>query len=100
MTSACVAAGFSPRIHHHARHLLTTLSLVATSGGVSLVPESLMHASLPGVALRPLSGSKVASSYSLVWNPANPLPVLPRVRDVFLNRAFQWTGASPPLTGP
>ena len=48
--AACVAAGFSPRIRHQARHLLTTLSLVATSGAVSLVPETLARASLPGVA--------------------------------------------------
>ncbi|HRO61075.1 MAG TPA: LysR substrate-binding domain-containing protein [Burkholderiaceae bacterium] len=81
--AACVAAGFSPRIRHQARHLLTTLSLVATSGAVSLVPQTLARASLPGVALRPIAGTKVEASYSVMWNPANTLPVLPRVLDIF-----------------
>jgi len=80
---ACVSAGFSPRIRHHARHLLTTLSLVATSGAVSLVPRTLARASLPGVALRPISGARVESSYSIVWNPGNRLQVLPEVLEVF-----------------
>lgn len=84
---ACVSAGFSPRIRHHARHLLTTLSLVATSGAVSLVPHTLARASLPGVALRPISGTRVESSYSIVWNPANRLQVLPQVLEVFGVRA-------------
>lgn len=81
--AACVAAGFSPRIRHHARHLLTTLSLVATSGAVSLVPETLARASLPGVALRRIAGPKVEASYSVMWNRENKLPVLPRVLELF-----------------
>jgi len=81
--SACVAAGFSPRIRHHARHLLTTLSLVATSGAVSLVPKTLARASIPGVALRPIRGARVESSYSIVWNPASRLRVLPKVLGAF-----------------
>lgn len=90
VTSACLQAGFSPRIHHHARHLLTTLSLVATSGGVALVPESMRQTALPGVALRPLTGTDVASSYSLVWNPDHAMPALQRVRSVFLDSKPQW----------
>jgi DNA-binding transcriptional LysR family regulator len=81
--AACVSAGFSPRLRHQARHLLTTLSLVATSGAVSLVPETLARASLPGVALRRIAGGKVEASYSVMWNPANTLPVLPKVLVVF-----------------
>ena len=61
--------------------------LVATSGAVSLVPHTLARASLPGVALRPISGPRVESSYSIVWNPANRLQVLPQVLEVFGVRA-------------
>jgi DNA-binding transcriptional LysR family regulator len=82
VVSACVSAGFSPRIRHHARHLLTTLSLIATSGAVSLVPRTLARASLPGIVFRPIAGRQIESSYSVAWKPTNPLPVLRRVLDV------------------
>ncbi|MFE3188628.1 LysR family transcriptional regulator [Nocardia sp. NPDC059240] len=51
---ACLAAGFTPRIRHHADDFGTVLALVAAGQGVSLVPE-LGALTVPGgVHLTPL----------------------------------------------
>ncbi|GAA2633890.1 LysR family transcriptional regulator [Dactylosporangium fulvum] len=51
---ACEAAGFTPRVRHHADDFVTVLTFVAAGQGVALVPE-LAAAPLPdGVVLTPL----------------------------------------------
>jgi DNA-binding transcriptional LysR family regulator len=50
---ACQAAGFTPRIRHHADDFGTVLALVAAGQGVAFVPE-LGLAPAPAVALTPL----------------------------------------------
>ncbi len=77
--STCMAAGFSPRIRHQARHLLTAMGLVATNDSVSLMPKTMARASVPGVRLVRISGKPIYANYSIVWNPRNSLPVLPEV---------------------
>jgi DNA-binding transcriptional LysR family regulator len=51
---ACQAAGFTPRIRHHADDFATVLALVAAGQGVALVPELGVMGPPPGVALTPL----------------------------------------------
>ncbi|MFC4273894.1 LysR substrate-binding domain-containing protein [Achromobacter aloeverae] len=77
--AACMGAGFSPRIVHYAKHLVSVVSLVAMGRGVSLVPRSFARAGLPGAIFKPIEGVAVEAEYSAVWNPANTLPLLPRV---------------------
>ncbi|MBB3610714.1 LysR family transcriptional regulator [Rhizobium sp. BK602] len=48
--AACRAAGFSPRIGQEAPRMLSTLSLVAASLGISVVPESMARLEANGVA--------------------------------------------------
>lgn len=50
----CRAAGFSPRVRHHADDFATVLALVAAEQGVSLVPELAAAQPPPGVRLLPL----------------------------------------------
>ena len=51
---ACQAAGFTPRIRHHADDFATVLALIAAGQGVGVVPE-LAAAGVPaGVTLTPL----------------------------------------------
>lgn len=50
----CQAAGFTPRIRHHADDFGTVLALVAAGQGVAIVPEAALHAPPGGVALTPL----------------------------------------------
>jgi DNA-binding transcriptional LysR family regulator len=77
--TACMQAGFSPNIRHYANHLVSVVSLVAMGRGVSLVPRAFARAALPGVVFRPIDGVKAYAEYSVVWNPRNSLPILPRV---------------------
>ncbi|OZI59434.1 LysR substrate-binding domain-containing protein [Bordetella genomosp. 11] len=77
--TACMQAGFSPNIRHYAMHLVSVVSLVAMGRGVSLVPRAFARAALPGVVFRPIEGVKAHAEYSVVWNPRNNLPILPRV---------------------
>jgi len=51
---ACQAAGFTPRIRHHADDFATVLALVAAGQGVALVPELGVIGPPPGVVLTAL----------------------------------------------
>jgi DNA-binding transcriptional LysR family regulator len=51
---ACRAAGFAPRVRHHADDFTAVLALVAAGQGVSLVPQLGAAQPPPGVRLLPL----------------------------------------------
>jgi DNA-binding transcriptional LysR family regulator len=51
---ACAAAGFTPRIRHHADDFGTVLALVAAGQGVAFVPDLGALAPPPAVVLTPL----------------------------------------------
>jgi DNA-binding transcriptional LysR family regulator len=53
--AACQRAGFSPQIGQEAPRMLSTLSLVASGLGVSLVPASMRRLQAEGIVYRPLS---------------------------------------------
>jgi DNA-binding transcriptional LysR family regulator len=54
IVSFCQRAGFSPKVSHETDHLQTSLTLVASGLGVSLVPASIRALGLTGVDYRPL----------------------------------------------
>ncbi|HEX7744571.1 MAG TPA: LysR family transcriptional regulator [Micromonosporaceae bacterium] len=51
----CQAAGFAPRVRHHADDFVTVLALVAAGQGVALVPELAAAQPPDGVRLIPLT---------------------------------------------
>jgi DNA-binding transcriptional LysR family regulator len=51
---ACAKAGFVPTIGQHAPRIASTLGLVAAGMGVALVPASMRHGAVDGVAYRRL----------------------------------------------
>ncbi|HTJ40243.1 MAG TPA: LysR family transcriptional regulator [Dactylosporangium sp.] len=51
---ACEAAGFTPRVRHHADDFVTVLTFVAAGQGVALVPELAAMDVPAGVVLTPL----------------------------------------------
>jgi DNA-binding transcriptional LysR family regulator len=55
---ACRAAGFAPRIRHHADDFTAVLALVAAGQGVSLVPQLGAARPPPGVRFRPLAARR------------------------------------------
>jgi DNA-binding transcriptional LysR family regulator len=52
--AACQAAGFVPRAGQEAPRLLSTLSLVASGLGISIIPDSMRRLDTEGLAYRPL----------------------------------------------
>lgn len=52
---ACEAAGFAPRIRHHADDFGAVLALVAAGQGVAFVPDLALAATPPAVVLTPLA---------------------------------------------
>jgi DNA-binding transcriptional LysR family regulator len=69
----CQAAGFSPRIRHHADDFATVLALVAAGQGVALVPELALSGQPPGVVLTPLAARRrtlIASRRGSAAHPA------------------------------
>jgi DNA-binding transcriptional LysR family regulator len=55
---ACQAAGFEPRVPHHADDFATVLALVAAGQGVALVPELATVDATDGVALTRLASRR------------------------------------------
>jgi DNA-binding transcriptional LysR family regulator len=55
--AACRAAGFSPRVGQETPRITSTLSLVATGLGISIVPASLQQMHLDGVVYCRLKGA-------------------------------------------
>jgi DNA-binding transcriptional LysR family regulator len=56
--AACLAAGFSPNIGQEASRMASSLSLVASGLGVSIVPASMQRMNVEGVAFVRLKGTK------------------------------------------
>ena len=54
---ACAKAGFVPTIGQHAPRIASTLGFVAAGMGVALVPASMRHVAVDGVAYRSLPAS-------------------------------------------
>jgi DNA-binding transcriptional LysR family regulator len=57
IVAACHSAGFSPRVGQDAPTIISTLGLVAVGLGIALVPASLQHLRMDGVAYRRLRGT-------------------------------------------
>jgi len=53
--SACLAAGFSPRVGQEAPRMSSTLGLVASGLGVSIVPAAMARMNMEGVAFSDLN---------------------------------------------
>lgn len=67
MVSLCVSAGFSPKIHHTARHQSTILQMVAMGLGVTIVPRSLQRIYKGSAVFLPFSGAPHYLELSLIW---------------------------------
>ena len=65
VVAACRAAGFSPRVGQEAPNVMAMLPLVAAGIGIAILPASLQHMNIPGVAYRRLSNTHLKASLSL-----------------------------------
>jgi DNA-binding transcriptional LysR family regulator len=71
---ACRDAGFVPRVSHEADHLQMILGIVATVGGVALVPAAAQEVAQPGVVLRSLGPPPPRLATAIAWRQDDPSP--------------------------
>jgi DNA-binding transcriptional LysR family regulator len=78
IVTACLEAGFSPRIAQEAMQMHAIVSMVAAGFGVALVPASLRHLSQPGVTYRSCDPAPalLRADLALVWRRADPSPAV------------------------
>ena len=90
------AAGFTPRIAQEAPRMLSTLSLVATGLGITIVPESLQRLHFDGVVYRRLkrSGRFVAPLY-LAFRRSENSPAARRFIDLVRRSSKSLSTESP-----
>jgi DNA-binding transcriptional LysR family regulator len=84
----CSQAGFAPRIVQEAREGVTILALVAAGTGISILPDTYRHASIPGTVLCPLASPAAKSRLLLAWRAAEKSPLVKR----FVSMAERWPG--------
>jgi DNA-binding transcriptional LysR family regulator len=60
LIDSLAGAGVAPRVIQYAPEMLTIIGLVAAGTGVSLVPASVSHLALEGVAYRPVPGAPLS----------------------------------------
>ncbi|MDT2009953.1 LysR family transcriptional regulator [Rhodococcus opacus] len=88
--SACVTAGFSPKVLTVAGGYASQIGYVATGLGVALLPDELGCISNDGVVRRPLHGSDLALTTRLLWRQTKTGPLV----DKFVAEVRADTGAS------
>lgn len=72
----CLQAGFTPRIRHKVRNMLTIATLVSSGFGVSLVPASLAKLRLPNLACRALLHAADPSDLRGIWRQDEEQPAV------------------------
>lgn len=78
--SACLAAGFSPNVIQETYKNLSTLSLVAAGLGLAIIPASIRHVEIEGVAYRRIGAVPgLSAPLHLAWREANPSAALARL---------------------
>ena len=73
--SACLAAGFQPRVVQEATHIMTIIGLVRAGLGVALLPHSASSVQMPGLRYLTLRYNGPRAETVLGWRagPAAPL---------------------------
>ena len=88
----CHQAGFAPRVVQEAREGVTILALVAAGTGISILPDTYRHASIPGTVLHTLASPAAKSRLLLAWRKNEKSPLVTR----FVTMAERWPGFASP----
>ena len=70
--TACLAAGFAPRIGQHAPQIASILALVSANLGVSLVPQSSSQLGIGGIQYRAICNPAPAISLAIAYKQQHP----------------------------
>lgn len=90
LMDACSAAGFTPRITHQPRHVMTVMGFVAAGVGITLLPGAVSGACPPGVVFRPLHRAPIVE-VGLGYRPDDSSLALRAFLDVVREVARQKT---------
>jgi DNA-binding transcriptional LysR family regulator len=91
VVAACRAAGFSPR-EQEAPNVIATLPLVAAGIGIAILPASLQHMNIPGVAYRRLSNAQLKASLNLASRRGDTSVVVRQFVNLVKRRAKDYPG--------
>jgi DNA-binding transcriptional LysR family regulator len=75
IVAACREAGFSPRVTHEAKSVMSQLAFVTCGVGVALIPETMSNLGASGVVFRPLDRPLSVVTIAAVWNSENHHPL-------------------------
>ncbi|SFN54292.1 DNA-binding transcriptional regulator, LysR family [Izhakiella capsodis] len=76
IVSACLRAGFQPRLGQQAPQVLPAISMVAAGFGFTLVPASVCEISYPGVTFHAIDDITLTSDIALAWRRFNRSPAV------------------------
>lgn len=94
ITSACRAAGFSPRIAYEPENDQIMLGLVACELGVAFLPRPIATLTVPGVVYRPLTDPALLTTLSLAEPRHRPSPYFGVLLDLATRAPLAWTAAA------
>lgn len=86
ITGACRAAGFDPKAGQGAPQMTSTINLVATGIGVSIVPASMAQLSAQGVTYKDIEGPAPRATMVLAAQIAEPLRAAQNFHALVLHR--------------
>jgi DNA-binding transcriptional LysR family regulator len=82
VVSACEARGFSPKVVQHTPQISSTINLVASALGISIVPACMQGSRAGEVRYIPLKGSGMVASMGLAHRAGSLSPVIQNLVDL------------------
>ncbi|MBS2033822.1 LysR family transcriptional regulator [bacterium] len=86
IVSACLTAGFSPRVLHSPNLMATVVTLVAAEQGISLVPEGVQNLRRQGLRYVPLSPAPAPVPLLMSWPAQAESPACASFRQLVAER--------------
>lgn len=72
----CRTSGFSPRILHEVRSVVSQVAFVGCGQGIALVPLALQRMAPENVVVRPIAGEMTVVTTAMAWNAARSNPAV------------------------
>ncbi|KXU82334.1 LysR family transcriptional regulator [Paraburkholderia monticola] len=79
LTAICRSNGFSPRVLHEVRSVMSQIAYVGCGQGVALVPASMRKLASENVVFRPLKERVMVVTAALAWNTNRHHPMVDAV---------------------
>lgn len=83
--SACEARGFTPQVVQHTPQVSSTINLVASGLGISIVPSCMRRSRSDDVRYIPLRGADLVASLGLAYRKGALAPVVQNLVDLVLD---------------